>query len=129
MIEFGVCIDICGQICRFQALPGSGGLNQGVCVDFAIRSILYGTFLHALFAYQASQGAGINAGQADNALFCQPGIKMILGAPIGWRRDRIAKHCPDGRFGGVYAGFFMIFRVCADISDMRKGEQNHLFSI
>ena len=129
MVKLGVGINICGEIHRFQAVPGPRSRDQGVGVDFTVRRVLNCTFLHTFLAYQASQRARIDAGQADNALFCEPGVKMVVCAPVGGRRDGLAKHGADSRAGRIGARFLMIFGVRADISDMREGKQHNLFRI
>ena len=138
-----------GNVQRFFALrhTGSGGkalrlgaghgihrAGHGISLDdghqgsqlfrlgFGVKLGGNGTVHNAAFAQDAGQAAGINALNADNAVFFQESIQRFLAAEVGRGRACFAHDvtlCPD------LAALF-VFAVHAVVADQRVGLGNDL---
>ena len=113
----------------FEAFPGAGRLDQRVDINSPLRRVGDGAFRHAFLADDAGQGTRIDAGDGRDVLLSEPGVEMVIGAPVRRRRDRIAEYRACRCLACSCRGFFVIVGIRADIADMRKGEEHDLSGI
>ena len=81
---------------------------------------------HALLSNECSQGAGVDAGEPDDAAALEPLIEMARGAVVGGIGDRALQDHPARARRGRHVDGFDVFFVGADIADMREGEGDDL---
>ena len=84
---------------------------------------------HALVADQSGEGAGVDAGEADDAARLQPFVEMAARAVVGGLGHRRLDDATHNTGGGREVGGFDILVIGADIADMRESESDDLAGI
>ena len=82
---------------------------------------------HAVLADRAGQGAGVDAGQADDAAPLHPGRQVGVGAPVGRRGGDVAEDRAAGGASRRRARHLLdVLDVGPDVADVREGEGDDL---
>ena len=110
------------QIKAFQPVEFAGSFDKRFQIKVAVRVMGKRHMGRALLADFTGEAARVDAADPDAAAALQPGGQLVSGAPVGWLRGVPLN---DEAFGyGV--GCFVVFRVDADIADMREGKRHNL---
>ena len=107
--------------------PDDGRRLRDLCKQARIVQIEGGddAFLRTIVAQMSGKGAGIDAGDSDNAMFSEKLGQALGGAPIGGREA----HVVHNQTAKSQAIGLKIVRVNAVIANLRVGHGDDLASI
>jgi hypothetical protein len=102
---------------------------QRVQIELAVRRMRDHAIRHALVANERGEGAGVDAGNADDAARFQPRIEVAARAIVRGLGDVGLQNRAACAVRRRHVHGFDVFVVYADVSNMRKREGDDLAGI
>ena len=116
---------VLGQVQALEPGKALGHGNEGRNVEGAVVFIGDDAVGRPAVADQPGQAPGIDPGDRRQVMGFQPSVQMLGRAPAGRIGDVDAHDRPPGRRGDG----FHVFRIGADVADMREGKGDDLTSV